>query len=209
MVVRLKRYVESQIEELVEILKNDGVISVPTDTVYGICARVSSQKAYDKLFHIKNRSSNKIFPVMCASSEQIKSIAQVDERIEKLMCAFMPGPVTLVLNKKREALSYINNRGSEEFHELAVRVAPTEVLKQLINMVGSPLFMTSANQSGEPVCQTLEDIEKAFPDLDGILEGDVSFSKASTIIDCTSRDVIIQRQGPISMEQILEVLREV
>ncbi len=50
----IKRYKESEIHELAEILKNDGVISVPTDTVFGVCARMNSQIAYDKLIRVKN-----------------------------------------------------------------------------------------------------------------------------------------------------------
>lgn len=78
----MKRYKQSQIDELVNILKKDGVISVPTDTVYGICARINSVNAYNKLVAIKNRPSNKSFPVMCANEDQIKDIAIVDERVE-------------------------------------------------------------------------------------------------------------------------------
>ena len=68
----MKRYKKHQINDLVCILKNDGVISVPTDTVYGICARIHSKKAYDKLVEVKNRPANKSFPVMCLNEEQIK-----------------------------------------------------------------------------------------------------------------------------------------
>ncbi len=204
----MKRYKENEIEQLAKILKNDGVISVPTDTVYGICARVNSKEAYDKLVNIKNRSSDKIFPVMCLDYEQIKMIATVNKKVEKLVNAFMPGPVTLVLNKKREAFSYINNRGDYQHNELAVRLAPTEALKELIKRVESPIFMTSANQSGGPVCKTLEEIETVCPNLDGMLEGEVSFGQPSTIIDCTKDEIKIQRLGPISMKQILEVLKK-
>ena len=61
----MKRYKQSEIEEVATVLKNDGVISVPTDTVYGICARINSSKAYLKLVSVKNRPSNKSFPVLC------------------------------------------------------------------------------------------------------------------------------------------------
>lgn len=109
----MKRYKQSEIENLVDILKKDGVISVPTDTVYGLCARINSINAYNKLTMIKNRPSDKSFPVMCADLEQIKSIAIVDEKVEKLIRFFMPGPVTLILNKRPEVLNYINSRGIE------------------------------------------------------------------------------------------------
>lgn len=61
----MRRYKESEIEELVEILKNDGIISVPTDTVYGMCVQINSKEAFEKLVKIKNRPSTKSFPVMC------------------------------------------------------------------------------------------------------------------------------------------------
>ena len=202
----MKRYKQSEIKTIASILKEDGVISVPTDTVYGICARINSSKAYDKLVNVKNRPSNKSFPVVCSDIEQIKSIAIVDKRSEKLIKAFMPGPITLVLNKRPEAFSYINNAGMRETDELAVRMAPSKFLEELIKEVGSPLFLTSANKSGETVCKNLEAIEKVCPTLDGIVEGEVLFGEASTIIDCRSSDINIQRQGPISKEQIMEVV---
>ena len=81
----IKRYKKNEIEKLVKILKNDGVISVPTDTVFGICARINSKIAHDKLITVKNRPIKKSFPVMCASKEQIKSIAIVNDVAEKLI----------------------------------------------------------------------------------------------------------------------------
>lgn len=198
----MRRYKPNEIEALAEILKKDGVISVPTDTVYGICARINSRKAYDNLVIAKNRPPSKLFPIMCADEEQIKRIAKVDEKIEKLIHAFMPGPITLILMKKPEIPSYINNGGST----IAVRMATSKALEDLIRKTGSPLFMSSANQSGEPICANLDEIEKACPTLDGMMEGNISFGKASTIIDCTLEKIKILRLGPISMEQIIEVM---
>ena len=203
----MKRYKQSDVGIVINILKNDGVVSVPTDTVYGICARVHSSKAFNKLVEVKNRPSNKNFPVMCSDIEQIKSIGIVDEKTEKLIHAFMPGPITLVLRKKTEAFGYINNGGLRESDEIAVRMAPSSFLKEVIAGVGSPLFMTSANKSGMDVCKSLDDIERLCPDLDGMVEGDVSFGAASTIVDCTGEEIKIQRDGPISKEQVMEVIK--
>ena len=203
----MKRYKQSEIEEVVTILKSDGVISVPTDTVYGICARINSSKAYLKLVSVKNRPSTKSFPVMCSDIEQIKSIAIIDEKALKLIKAFMPGPITLVLNKRPDVLSYINNAGTRETDELAIRMAPTPFLKALIKEVGSPLFLSSANKSGKDVCRSLDEIEIECPTLDGMVMGDVSFGEASTIIDCTDNDIKIQRQGPISEDEIMKALK--
>ena len=204
----MKRYKQSEIEEIATILKNDGVISVPTDTVYGICARINSSKAYLKLVSVKNRPSTKSFPVLCKDLEQIKSIAIVDDKALKLIKAFMPGPVTLVLNKRPDAFSYINNAGTRETDEIAVRMAPTPFLKELIKEVGSPLFLTSANNSGKDVCKSLDEIEIECPTLDGMVMGDVSFGEASTIVDLKGDDIKIQRQGPISEDEIIKVVNK-
>ena len=204
----MKRYKQREIEEVANVLKNDGVISVPTDTVYGICARINSSKAYLKLVSVKNRPSTKSFPVMCSDIEQIKSIAIVNENALKLIKAFMPGPITLVLNKRPDVLSYINNAGTRETDELAIRMAPTLFLKELIKEVGSPLFLSSANKSGKDVCRSLDEIEEECPTLDGMVIGDVSFGKASTIVDLTGNDIKIQRQGPISEDEIIKVVNK-
>ncbi len=204
----MKIYEQNEIDELANILKNDRVIAVPTDTVYGICARIDSVNAYEKLKDIKKRPNNKNFPLMCKDEEEIKSIAIVNKQAEKLISAFMPGPVTFILNKKPEVMEYINNAGGKISSEMAVRMAPTNTLRELIAKVGSPIFMTSANRSGNQICKNLEEIEKECPNLDGIMKGNVSFGQSSTIIDCTTDTIKIQREGPITKEQILEVLRQ-
>ena len=196
----IKRYRQDEIEKLVQILKNDGVISVPTDTVFGICARINSQIAHDKLIDVKKRPINKAFPIMCADEKQIKSIAVVTEREERLIKAFMPGPITLVLKKNKELPNYVTN-GKDT---IAVRMATSEPIKELILKLGSPIFMTSANQSGEKECMNLDEIEKSCPLLDGMLDGNVIFSRGSTIVDCTLDEIKVIREGPISIEQIRE-----
>lgn len=198
----IRRYKENEVEQLADILRNDGVISVPTDTVYGICARINSEKAHNKLMDVKKRPKNKAFPIMCADERQIKNIAVVDARAEKLIRAFMPGPITLVLNRNNTLSEYVTN-GKDT---IAVRMATSKVLEELIRKTESPLFMTSANKSEEPECTNLDDIEEACPLLDGMLDGNVFFGEASTIVDCTSEEVKILRTGPISMEQIIKII---
>ncbi len=79
--------------------KNDGVISVPTDTVFGICGSIKSKKAQEKLKSIKERPASKPFPIMCADIDQIK-IAMIDNKSEKIIRELMPGPITIVVRKK-------------------------------------------------------------------------------------------------------------
>lgn len=198
----MKTYTQEQIDELAEILRNDGVISVPTDTIFGICARVNSKTAYENLIKAKNRPLSKLFPIMCADIEQINSIAIVDEKAKILINAFMPGPITLILKSKSNLPKYANNGGTT----VAIRMATSNVLKELIKKTGSPIFLTSANQSGMPTCTNLNEIKKACPSIDGMMEGTVSFGKGSTIVDCSNNEIKILREGPITMEKIQEKL---
>lgn len=199
----IKRYKKDEINELIEILKNDGVISVPTDTVYGLCASINSNIAYNKLIRIKNRPINKAFPIMCADLNQIYSIAIVNKIAEKLIKKFMPGPITLILKRKENLPNYITNGKNT----IAVRLATSKELQTIITKLENPIFMTSANKSGKNECLTLAEIENECPMIDGILEGNVTFSQASTIIDCTSEKVKIQREGPVSEEQVNNIIK--
>ena len=198
----MKRFSEDDIDEIVDILKNNGVISVPTDTVYGVCARIDSKKAHDNLILVKNRPKTKPFPVMCANEEQIKGIAIVNEKAEKIIKAFMPGPITIVLNKKETVPDYITN-GKKT---IAIRMATSKTLEKIILSLGTPIFMSSANQSGEKTSESLEEIEKNCPKINGILEGKIKLGVGSTIIDCTSEKIKVLREGPIKLEEINNII---
>ena len=141
---------------------------------------------------------------MCKNEEQIKNIAIVDQKAEKLIKTLMPGPITIVLRKKEELPNYITN-GKDT---IAIRMATSKTIEEIINKLGSPIFMTSANQSGKKECTNLEEIEKNCPLLDGMIEGTVIFSKGSTIVDCSSDKIKILREGPITKEQIKNALKK-
>ena len=199
----MKRYQQTEVRELAEILKNDGVISVPTDTVYGVCARMDSEKAQERLRKVKNRPEEKAFPIMCRDKEQMKEIAVLSEEAEVLIDTFMPGPLTIILKKKQSVASFVNGG----MPTLALRMATSEPLRRLIEETGCPIFLTSANQSGEKTARSLDEIEEACPLLDAMMIGDTEFGQASTIVDCTDK-IRILRNGPISEEDIRNVLKE-
>lgn len=200
----MKRYTNKQIKELAKIVINDGVISVPTDTVYGLCARYDHIKAQEKLREIKHRPETKAFPIMCKDLPQIESIATVDKKAKQIINALMPGPITIVLNKKEDVEDSINGG----MKTLAIRMATSKELEELIEEVGVPIFMTSANESGKNPCKNLDEIEETCKGIEGLLEGDTQFGEASTIVDCSDREVKILRKGPITEEMIQKVLKE-
>lgn len=197
----MKIFSESEIDAAADVLNHDGVIAAATDTVFGVCCRMQSEAASERLRDIKHRPMDKAFPIMASDIRQVEEFAIIEETGRKIMTSLLPGPGTVILRKKENLPEYINGG----LPTVAVRLATSDQLKKLIEKTG-PLFMTSANQSGQPVCQSIEEIEQACPDLDGILRGQPSFGKASTIMDCTGTDIRILRQGPITEEQIQQVL---
>ena len=194
----MRIFKQSETDEIANVLNNDGAIAVPTDTVYGLCAKMNSIKAYEKLVKIKGRPTDKAFPIMCADLKQINSIAYVDEKSSKIIKLLMPGAITILLEKKQEIPQYVNNG----LKLIAIRMATSKVLEDVIKKIGCPLFMSSANFSGQPVCKSIEEIENKFPYIDGIVEGNISYGMASTIVDCTSGEIKIIREGPISLNEI-------
>ena len=197
-----KIYNEKELDILSNILRNDRVICVPTDTVYGLCSRICSFDAYNNLVNIKNRPKDKLFPIMCKDKNQIKSIAITYEIVEKIIDTFMPGPITLILKLKDNLPFVINDNAST----VAVRMRTSNILGELIEKVGCPLYMTSANISGKATCITIDEINETFSNLDGILKGDVTYGMASTIIDCTNEELKLIRKGPITIKQIENVI---
>ena len=195
-------YKQSEIDEITNILKQGGVICVPTDTVYGLCGCINSEKVKQKLIEIKMRPSNKLFPIMCADIDQIKEIAVIDGKADKIIQNFMPGPITLVLRKRANLPNYINN-GKDT---IAIRMATSKFLEELIKKVDCPVFMSSANKSGYPTCTNIEEIKLACPNLNGIVEGSVKFGMPSTIVSCIENKIKIIRDGPITLEQINNVV---
>ena len=115
----MRRFAQNETAAMAEILKNDGVISVPTDTVYGLCARMDSLAAQEHLRDIKHRPREKAFPIMCRDLEQIRQIAEVSEMAEDIIRRWMPGPLTVILKKKDHVPSYVNGG----MDTLAIRMA--------------------------------------------------------------------------------------
>ena len=190
-----------QTDEIAEILKNDGVAAIATDTVYGVCARMDSMQAQQNLRDVKHRPLTKAFPLMCSDRAQSESIAVVDETAGRIIDALMPGPITVVLKKKDTVPAFVNGG----MDTLAIRMASSPLLYTVIRKTGCPLYMTSANRSGEPECRTLDEIIQACPALDAVVDSMPGYGRASTIVDCSGAEPRILREGPITIEQILKL----
>lgn len=200
----MKKFNESQIGGIADAFVHKNILAFPTDTVYGLGAIYGDLDLLSKLKHAKNRPETKPIPFMADSLETVSQIAQVNETAKKLASAFLPGALTLILKKKESVdAAYTNGKDT-----IAVRIPDKPYLLEVIRQVGKPLLVTSANQSGEPTAANGEEAIKALPSIDGVVMGSVNVGMASTIVDCTSDEPKILRQGPITREMIETVLQE-
>ncbi|MCA1032114.1 threonylcarbamoyl-AMP synthase [Bacillus timonensis] len=202
-------YIYPQVEEAATELQHDEVVSFPTETVYGLGANAKSDKAVSKIFEAKGRPSDNPLIVHIASVEQLKEISSYQsEIVHKLIEAFWPGPLTLVLPKIEGAVSEKVTAG---LSTVAVRMPDHPIALALIEAANLPLAAPSANLSGKPSPTTADHVMK---DLNGRIAGIINGGATgvgleSTVLDCTEEVPVILRPGGVTKEQLEEVCGKV
>lgn len=195
----MKVYRWNQTDETAAALQNHAILVFPTDTVYGVGVRYGDLKDLERLRNIKHRPETKPIPVMCSGPEQVRQIAVVDERAERIMKKLLPGPLTLILPLREDVdPAWVNGQKTA-----AIRIPGHEGVLAMIEKCGAPCMVSSANVSGEPAALTLEQAMAALPSADGFIEGACQEGQASTIADLCSDEIRILRPGPVSLEEIV------
>ena len=191
--------------ELAKIaLDNHGVIAFPTETVMGLAVYYDDYEAYIKLNTIKRRPEDKPYTMMVKSKEEVKKYALIDDRTQKIISAFMPGPITLLLPSKNDLPNWVTHGGST----VGIRMPSNEIGLALLKIVDKPLLVPSANRSGEKPALNSKEVADIFDkEVDFIISGEANLDKPSTIIDLTGKEIKVVREGPITLEQINDVLK--
>ncbi len=196
----VKHYTSETVREAAADLLDHGILLLPTDTVYGVGAAYGSLDDLQRLKNIKHRPETKAIPFMVSSVNMMQEIAVMDERSLKIAEKFLPGPLTLIL-KRDQSVDAAYTNGMET---VAVRIPDCQPVIDLIEKTGRPLLVSSANLSGDPAALSSKQAEQALSNADGILEGSCFNQQASTILDCTKEDLQVLREGPLSLQEILE-----
>lgn len=187
-------------------LKEGRVVAFPTETVYGLGALGSDDAAIAKIYTLKNRP--KINPLIfhCLSFSWVKEIADVTPLIEKVASYFMPGPLTLVLNKRTGAK--ISTLATAGLDTIAVRVPVHPIAQQLLENVDEPLVAPSANLSGCISSTQAHHVENFFKDrIAAIVDGgNCYYGLESTVLDLSTDQPCILRQGAVTQETLQEIL---
>ena len=179
------------------------LIVVPTDTVYGIAARLDRPPGLAAIFEAKARSTGLTLPVLVSGLDQARALALFDERAEALAGAFWPGALTIVLARTSSLTTIIGGDGTS----VGLRVPDHPALALLLAETG-PLATSSANTSGRPTPDTIQEIQATFGDavavyLDG---GPAHAGPPSTVVRLTGREPVLLREGSVPFTEILQVL---
>ncbi len=193
---------KQQIIKAVKTLKNGGLVVFPTETVYGLGADATNDKATASIYEKKGRPSFNPLIAHVDSPQMAAKYVCVNETAEKLMNAFWPGPLTLVLKRKKNcAVSLLASAGLDT---LAVRCPNNPIALQLIHDFGKPVVAPSANKSGRISPTTAEHVRQDYGNeapliLDG---GPCQVGVESTVLLCDEDKVAVLRYGGLAVEEI-------
>ncbi len=188
-----------------DVLRHDGLVAFPTDTVYGVGALAFHAKAVQRLYGIKGRPTDKAIAVLVAQSADLARVAAaLTPAAEKIARRFWPGPLTLVVAKHPALPQAVSGLPT-----VGVRLPNHALVRELLALTG-PLAVTSANRSGEPNALTAQDV---LAQLAGRIElildgGRVSGGVPSTVVDCSGPALEVLRPGPITAAELEAALAE-
>ncbi len=196
-----------EIEKAARVLKDGGLVAFPTETVYGLGANATDAAAVSRIFAAKGRPADNPVIVHVSSRQQVFGLAEVSAMAQKLMEAFWPGPLTLILPAKETVPSQV----TAGLATVAVRMPRHRVALALIEAAGVPVAAPSANLSGRPSPTTAEHV---LADLNGKIEvvldgGPTGVGVESTVLDLTSPVPAVLRPGGVTPDEIRSITGQV
>lgn len=188
---------EEELDNVIKVIKKGGVVIFPTDTVYGVAANSLDEDAIKKLYELKGRNDNKPICVLTSSMDKIKKIAYVREEEQKIIDKYMPGALTIILEKKEEVSDILTSN----LKTVGVRIPNNEIALKILSKLDYPLATTSANISGMEAAVKKEDLITEFDNkVDIIIDGGVTDLKiSSTIVKIENNEIKVLRQGSIKI----------
>lgn len=186
------------VEKIVETLKRNGVVLMPSDTVPGLFARFNTS-GLAALKRVKKRPADNPFLVVIPNREALQSlVASCNELENKLIAEHWPGPLTIVFDKHEE----LSGELTAGKYTVAVRYPKHTLLNDVLNEINEPLFSTSANISGDTVPLRVTDVDdriKMVVDMVVVDPEEPEDQVSSTIVRCDRYDVKVLRQGIITV----------
>ena len=182
------------IDKVISVLRDGGLVIYPTDTVYAIGCDALHVRAVEKICQIKGVNPQKSgLSIICYDLSNLSVYAKVSNSAFKLMKKNLPGPFTFILPTSSELPKIYKNR-----REVGIRVPDNNIIRQLVKELGNPILTMSIHDEDEYIEYSTypELIAEKYEDVvDVVIDGGMGGTEASTVIDCTSDEFVIVRQG--------------
>jgi tRNA threonylcarbamoyl adenosine modification protein (Sua5/YciO/YrdC/YwlC family) len=184
------------VRRIVDILKNDGVIIYPTDTVYGIGCDITKPKAVERVARIKNMDPKKArFSFICYDISQITEYTTpIDKSTFKLIKRNLPGPFTFILPSSNKVPKLLNAKRKQ----IGIRVPENNIILSIARELGNPILTTSLKDD-DKILEYTTDPELIYEDfhklVDAVIDGGYGNNVPSTVVNCTNDNPEIIRQG--------------
>ena len=191
------------IPHALEILRAGSLVAFPTDTVYGVGTLAFNGKAVESIYAAKDRPIEKAIPVLIGDSQDLEKVGiSISDSARRLANRFWPGPLTILVPKRADLPESVSSTST-----VGVRVPDHDVARALLRAAG-PMAVTSANISGRQSPVTAEEVyEQLGGRVDLIIDaGKTPGGVPSTLVDCTTSELKVLREGPISLEELLSAL---
>ncbi|RLL42952.1 threonylcarbamoyl-AMP synthase [Oceanobacillus piezotolerans] len=196
---------DKSIDEAAELLKNGRTVAFPTETVYGLGADATNEKAVAQIFQAKGRPQDNPLIAHVATKEQLgRLVTTIPPYVDKLIDAFSPGPITYVLQSNGVCAENV----TAGLSSIGVRMPDHPIAQALLKACDLPIAAPSANISGKPSPTTANHVwEDLQGKIAGLLDGGpTGVGVESTVIDCTQEIPIILRPGGVTKEQLEAVV---
>ena len=191
---------EVGIKQAQKQIQNGKIGVYPTETAYGIAADALNKEAIEKVYSAKQRPKSKPLTAICYDLDQVEQHSNLTEEEKNLVEEFMPGPLTLVVEKKDHVPDNLNQ-------SFVFRIPGSDTARELATE--DPITATSANISGQSTSYSVGDISHdLLEELDFVLdEGELSEGPTSTIAEVNNGEVVIHREGPVKRSDLENVLK--
>lgn len=189
-----------KIKRVAEIIRNKGLVVYPTETLYGLGANALDAQAILKVFNVKQRSLSRPITLAVADEKMLEKVAEVNDLTKKIVHTCLPGPLSLLLNKKEIVPKELTCGQTK----VGIRIPDHPVALSLIRVLGIPITATSANISGQPAPVSAEEANKQIgKKVDLVIDsGLTKIGRPSTIIDLTLDPPRVIRSGAFPVEKL-------
>jgi len=184
------------------ILENGGLVVSPTETRYGLLGQADNRETLEKLYQAKSRVTSLPTALFVDNREMIFEYGEENEVSRFLAEKYLPGPMTLVLKASKNLNSPLVVEG-----KIGIRLSSSPVIQDLVERMPFPLTATSANLTGQPEHDTIEEIVDALGEsVELYLDAGVLNNPISTVVDCSEGKPRILRDGAIAAGDIRDAL---